>query len=107
MSLRTLNTVRHRLNLVWRYHHFDTVFLLLCSFGCLYWRFHVPSPGKAVAALAFVAAIMSFRQDLGGSSPFTDVRGCKATRPACWRMAARSQPGTGRRAREVRWVPRL
>jgi len=42
------------------------------SFSVLYfyWRVQIPSPGKAVAALAALAALMTFRPEAGGFEKF-------------------------------------
>jgi hypothetical protein len=45
-----------------------TGMVLIAGFICLFaeWFFHGPSPGKAAAALAVAAAVMTLRPDMGG-----------------------------------------
>src|SRR4051812_7761496 len=55
---------------VWRRPWFG--WLLIVAFALLYfyWRAQIPSPGKAVAALAALAALLAFRPEAGGFEKF-------------------------------------
>jgi hypothetical protein len=55
---------------VWRRQWFG--WLLILAFVLLYilWARHIPSPGKSVAALAALAALMAFRSEAGGFEKF-------------------------------------
>jgi hypothetical protein len=55
---------------IWRSSKFGLSVILAGSLLYLYWAFHIPSPGKAVAALAVAAAIMTFRGEIGGLEKF-------------------------------------
>ncbi len=51
---------------IWRSSSFGWA-VILATFGMfIWWTFSIPSPGKAVAALAVVAAVMSFRGETSG-----------------------------------------
>ncbi len=55
---------------VWGSPKFGLFIILFSSCLYLYWSYRVPSPGKAVAALAVAAAIMTFRGGIGGLESF-------------------------------------
>jgi hypothetical protein len=50
---------------VWLSKYFDFTLFALSVAGCAFWYFNVPATGKAVAALAVVAAVLTFRPELG------------------------------------------
>ena len=55
---------------VWKNRLFG--WILILGFSCLYlyWSWNIPSPGKAVGALAVVAAAMTFRGEISGLEKF-------------------------------------
>src|ERR1700674_4483680 len=68
--LRMLRTISSDIESRWKRQQSGWE-LILC-FICLlaFWHWDIPAPGKAVAALALAAAIMSFRTDLRGLEKF-------------------------------------
>jgi hypothetical protein len=62
--------IRKRTESIWGNAWFG--WLLIGSFTGIYafWRWHLPSPGKAVAALGVLATIIAFRKSLGGVEKF-------------------------------------
>jgi hypothetical protein len=62
--------LRQGADVIWR--HWLTGWVLIACSGLLYlfWAYNIPSPGKAVAALAVIAAVMTFRGEIGGLEKF-------------------------------------
>jgi len=58
--------IRDWLDALWRSPWTGAVLLAIFWGLAGYWAFHTPSPGKAVAALAVVATVMTFRGELTG-----------------------------------------
>jgi hypothetical protein len=69
-GLRWAIRLRSIANDIWKSHYFGWALISCSGLGYLYWSSHVPSPGEAVAALAVLAAIMTFRGEIGGLEKF-------------------------------------
>src|SRR5258708_3564271 len=69
-ALRWRIKVRSFVNDVWRNQVFGISAILLSATLCVYWSWRTPSPGKAVAAMAVAAAVMTFRGEIGGLEKF-------------------------------------
>jgi hypothetical protein len=58
--------VPNKLDALWKSRTFGWLLILAAFFLFASWQFHVPTPGKAVAALAVAAAVMSLRPEATG-----------------------------------------
>jgi hypothetical protein len=70
LGLRCVISLRSLADNMWRSRRFGLMLIFVAGVGYLYWSYHIPSPGKAVAALAVVAAVMTFRGELSGLEKF-------------------------------------
>jgi hypothetical protein len=68
MRLRNFETIaaEDRKDFKWHKQPLAIAFVYASLPLLLYWGFSIPSPGKAVAAMAVVAAVMSLRGEMGG-----------------------------------------
>ena len=66
----TTAAVRRHANTMWEDPRFGWLLWVVGAVLCVWWRWHVPSSGKAVALLAVVAAVMSIRAELEGWAKF-------------------------------------
>src|ERR1700733_10989743 len=65
-----MSRIRVRADQFWKSSVSGLVILGIAALVFGYWSWHIPSPGKAVPALAVLAAIMTFRADVGGLEKF-------------------------------------
>jgi hypothetical protein len=54
----------------WNSPYFAAGLIVFAFACCIFWLFRIPSPGKAVTAMAVAAAVMTLRGEIGGFEKF-------------------------------------